>query len=173
MLEELNQRFICASCSEDVDPYHYSWRACVSRTVSPPLRDGLANDPDQVLHFIDYSDSSHPHPRWQAVSADEAKYWWESADYPPLPETWLCNHCSDYLAPGPFEPFGLVNRTGSKGDAIQHVQTEYVPSLAPALVSPNSFSDPKTPPYQASYRRCGCILIPDVQPTVAILGWGD
>ena len=41
-------------------------------------------------------------------------------------ETWLCNHCSDYLAPGSHMLFGRILRVGSKWEAIWHVQTEYV-----------------------------------------------
>jgi hypothetical protein len=41
-------------------------------------------------------------------------------------ETWLCNHCSDYLAPGSPMFFGRILRMGSKWEAIWHVQTEYV-----------------------------------------------
>lgn len=41
-------------------------------------------------------------------------------------ETWLCNHCSDYLAPSSPLPFGRISRVGSKWDAIRHVQMEYV-----------------------------------------------
>ncbi|KAI0295124.1 hypothetical protein B0F90DRAFT_1820696 [Multifurca ochricompacta] len=114
-LDQLDKYFICASCPLDVARRH-SWRSC-------------------VLHFVEASDADHAHPQWQIVSPDgvassltrrERERSSGAVQYsPPRFESWLCNHCSDYLAPSPPTRFGSCVMMGSKREAVQHVQTEH------------------------------------------------
>jgi len=119
MLEQLNRRFVCASCPADLEWVNRSWRSC-------------------VLHFVDCSETSHPYPQWRVVNFNEVAtrgknfddvfetfddvIWFSTRTET---ETWLCNHCSDYLAPGSHMLFGRILRVGSKWEAIWHVQTEH------------------------------------------------
>ncbi|KAH9988593.1 hypothetical protein BJV77DRAFT_1020843 [Russula vinacea] len=127
-LDLLNRRFICASCPADLEWIDRSWRSCVS-------------------HFVESSETSHPYPQWRLVSPDEVVMRGETFDdsiwYSPRFEktdTWLCNHCSDYLAPTSHSFFGRFLRAGSKWDAIWHVQTEH--NVEDPLVDVDVFSYP-------------------------------
>ena len=86
-------------------------------------------------HFIDETD--HVYPQWHVVSPDETAptsvVRERSFNVPHSPfrfVSWLCNHCSDYLAPHSPVRFGSCVMLGSKREAIQHVKAEYVRSFA-------------------------------------------
>ncbi|KAI0268997.1 hypothetical protein BGY98DRAFT_318382 [Russula aff. rugulosa BPL654] len=127
MLEHMDRRFTCANCPADVEWIHRSWRSCVS-------------------HFVDNSDADHSYPQWRVVSPDEVAIRGETHDdfiwFSPRTETetWLCNHCSDYLAPSSHMFFGRILRMGSKWEAIWHVQTEH--NVDVPLVDVDVFSYP-------------------------------
>jgi hypothetical protein len=131
MLEQLDRRFTCANCPADLEWYHRSWRSCVS-PVRSQFRNNSPTSGIQVSHFVDKSDVDHSYPQWRVVSPDEVAIRGETHDdfiwSSPRTETetWLCNHCSDYLAPSSPMFFGRILRMGSKWEAIWHVQTEYV-----------------------------------------------
>ena len=80
---------------------------------------------------------THPFPRWRVVNFDEVlrgdtygvfEIFEDVARLSTRTETetWLCNHCSDYLAPSSQFSFGRIPRVGSKWEAIRHVQMAYV-----------------------------------------------
>lgn len=132
ILEQLDRRFTCANCPTDLEWIHRSWRSCVSLACSR-FRNNSPSE-NQVSHLVESSDADHLHPQWRVVSPDEVAMRGETHDdsiwfSPPRrteTETWLCNHCSDYLAPSSSIFFGRILRTGRKWEAIWHVQTEYV-----------------------------------------------
>ena len=131
MLEQLDRRFTCANCPTDLEWIHRSWRSCVSLARSR-FRNNLPRCGNQVSHFVDNSDADHLYPQWRVVSPGEVAIRGETHDdfiwFSPRTETetWLCNHCSEYLAPSSPMFFGRIMRMGSKWEAIWHVQTEYV-----------------------------------------------
>jgi len=114
MLEQLDRRFICASCP---DWRLYSWRS-------------------SVLHFIDHSESGHT--QWRMV--ERGKRSDSGVLYPNRSEAWLCNHCSEDLAPIPSTPFGRVSWAVSKTDAVRHVQTTH--NINDPIVDVDLFSYP-------------------------------
>jgi len=126
MLEQLDRRFTCANCP-DLEWMHCSWRSCVS-------------------HFVDHSDANHLYPQWRVVSPNEVAIRGETHDdviwLSPRTETetWLCNHCSDYLAPSSPMFFGRILRMGGKWEAIWHVQTEH--NVVVPLIDVDVFSYP-------------------------------
>jgi len=119
-LDRLNRRFTCANCPTELEWIHRSWRACVS-------------------HFVDSPEADHLRPQWLVVSPHEVAMRGETHDdfiwlsHRTETETWLCNHCSDYLAPTP-------KLIVSKWEAIWHVQTEHNVDLP--LVDVDVFSYP-------------------------------
>lgn len=127
MLERMDRRFTCANCPTDLEWYHRSWRSCVS-------------------HFVDSSDVHHSYPRWRVVRPNEVAVRGETHDdsiwfsTPTETETWLCNHCSDYLAPSSTIFFGRILRTGKKWEAMWHVQTEH--NVEVPMVDVDVFSYP-------------------------------
>jgi len=129
-LEQLDRRFACANCPTDLEWFHRSWRSCVS-TARSRFRNNSPSG-NQVLHFVDSSEADHLYAQWRVVSPNEVAIRGETHDdsiwFSPQTETetWLCNHCSDYLAPSSSIFFGRILRTGNKWEAIWHVQTEYV-----------------------------------------------
>jgi hypothetical protein len=131
MLEKLDRRFTCANCPTDLEWYHRSWRSCVSLARSR-FRNNSPSSGNQVSHFVEISDADHLYPQWRVVSPNEVAMRGETHDdliwLSPRTETetWLCNHCSDYLAPSSAMFFGRIMRMGNKWEAIWHVQTEYV-----------------------------------------------
>jgi hypothetical protein len=131
MLEQLDRRFTCANCPTDLEWIHRSWRSCVSLARSW-FRNNSLRSGNQVSHFVDSSDADHLYPQWRAVSPNEVAIRGDTHDdfiwLSPRTETetWLCNHCSDYLAPSSPIFFGRILRMGSKWEAMWHVQTEYV-----------------------------------------------
>lgn len=130
MVEHLDRRFTCTNCPTELEWIHRSWRSCVSLTRSL-FRNRTPISWYQVSHFVDTSDADHLYPQWRVVSPNELAirgethndFIWFSRRTDT--ETWLCNHCSDYLAPTPAF-FGRILTMGSKWEAIWHVQTEYV-----------------------------------------------
>lgn len=82
------------------------------------------------MHFIGSLETSHPYPQWRVVSPDEVVSFDDSVWYSTRSEkeTWLCNHCPNYLAPNEPGSFGRDLRMGSRWEASWHVQTEYVTS---------------------------------------------
>jgi hypothetical protein len=147
MLEKLDGRFTCANCPTDDEWFHRSWRSCVSLARSR-FRNNLLRSGNQVSHFVDSSDADHLHPQWRVVNPNEVAIRGEthhdSIWFSPRTETetWLCNHCSDYLAPSSFMFFGRILRMGSKWEAIWHVQTEYVRCDAAMFVPLKTFPLP-------------------------------
>ncbi|KAH9054760.1 hypothetical protein EDB87DRAFT_1568074 [Lactarius vividus] len=118
-LDQLDKRFICGGCPEDTARRH-SWRSCVA-------------------HFV--AETDHVYPQWQVVSPDEMasslvrrERSSNVSDYSFRIESWLCNHCSDYLAPQTPLRFGSRVTLGSKRDAIHHVKAECV-AVLPGLHS--------------------------------------
>ena len=80
-----------------------------------------------MVHFVEEVDTDHQHPQWQIVSPDEMvtvrrEHSFNEPRYPFRLVSWLCNHCSDYLAPQPPFRFGSRVMSGSKRDAIRHVK---------------------------------------------------
>ncbi|KAF8487336.1 hypothetical protein DFH94DRAFT_849739 [Russula ochroleuca] len=109
MLEQLDRCFVCACCPADLQRIHRSWRSC-------------------VFHFVDCSETDHPYPRWRVVSPlvspdDEARRG-SPFDYchPHQPETWLCNHCSDFPSHGPSPSLVGTSEDGMQEHAHRHVQ---------------------------------------------------
>ncbi|KAH9008296.1 hypothetical protein EDB83DRAFT_531792 [Lactarius deliciosus] len=110
-LDQLDKRFICRGCPEDTARRH-TWRSCVA-------------------HFI--AETDHVYPQWQVVSPDEMASTLlvrreRSSNIPGYSfqsDSWLCNHCSDYLAPQTPLRFGSCVTLGSKRDAIHHVKAEH------------------------------------------------
>jgi hypothetical protein len=131
MLEQLDRWFTCANCPTDLEWCHRSWRSCVSLARSR-FRNNSPSNENQVSHFVESSDADHSYPQWRVVSPNGVAMRGETHDdliwFSPRTETetWLCNHCSDYLAPSSAMFFGRILRMGSKWEAIWHVQTEYV-----------------------------------------------
>jgi len=131
MLEQLDRRFTCANCPTDLEWIHRSWRSCVSLACSW-FRNNSPRSRKQVSHFVDRSDADHLYPQWRVLSPNEVAIRGETHDdfiwLSPRTETetWLCNHCSDYLTPSSSMFFGRILRMGNKWEAIWHVQTEYV-----------------------------------------------
>ena len=129
-LEKQGKWFTCANCPTD-EWFHRSWRSCVSLARSQ-FRNNSPRSGNQVLHFVDSSEADHLQPQWRVVSPNEVAIRGETQDdsiwFSPRTETetWLCNHCSDYLAPSSPMFFGRILRMGSKWEAMWHVQTEYV-----------------------------------------------
>lgn len=81
---------------------------------------------------MESSETDYPYPQWLVADLDfDDDPFTLPTWYGPQAETWLCNHCSDYLAPSLTVLFGRYLRFGPKVDAILHVQTEYVQFLAP------------------------------------------
>ena len=127
MLEQQDRWFTCANCPKDLEWHYRSWRSCVSLARSR-FRNNSPSE-NQVSHFVESSDEDHLYPRWRAVSPSEVVMWGhDDLWFSPRTETetWLCNHCSDYLAPSSAMFFGRILRMGSKWEATWHVQTEYV-----------------------------------------------
>jgi len=126
MLEQQDKWFTCANCPTD-EWFHRSWRSC-------------------VLHFVDSSEADHLYPQWRAVNPNEVAIRGETHDdsiwFSPRTETetWLCNHCSDYLAPSSPIFFGRILRMGAKWEAIWHVHTEH--NVDVPLVDVDVFSYP-------------------------------
>ncbi|KAH9954703.1 hypothetical protein BC827DRAFT_1241336, partial [Russula dissimulans] len=60
--------------------------------------------------------------------------------YPHRSEAWLCNHCSEDLAPISSVPFGRISWAVSKTDAIRHVQTKH--NIKDPIVDVDVFSYP-------------------------------
>lgn len=109
MLDQLGKQFLCRSCPED-DAKQPSWRSSVVHSLK-----GL-------LH--------HEHPQWEVLSSDDmvslaTERSFAIPRYPFQSVSWLCNHCSDYLAPQPPFRFGCHMLPGTKRAAIQHVKTEH------------------------------------------------
>lgn len=128
-LDQLDKYFICGSCPEDPARYH-TWRSCVA-------------------HFV--AETDHVYPRWNAVSPDEVASTSfvrpvrreRSSNIPYYSfrsETWLCNHCSDYLAFPPPWRFGSSVTVGSKREAIDHVKSEH--NIDDPMVDVDLFSYP-------------------------------
>ncbi|KAI9461907.1 hypothetical protein BJY52DRAFT_164408 [Lactarius psammicola] len=126
-LDQLDKRFICGSCPEDTARRH-SWKSCVA-------------------HFV--TETDHAYPQWQVVSPDETgstsslvrrERSGNIPNYPFRFESWLCNHCSDYLAPQPPSRFGSCVTMGIKREAIHHVKTEH--NIADPMVDVDLFSYP-------------------------------
>ena len=140
MLEHRDRRFICANCPTDLEWIHRSWRSCV-RPPRSRFRNNSPTRENQVSHFVDSSDTDHSYPQWRVVSPGEVAIRGETHDdfiwFSPRTETetWLCNHCPDYLAPSSTMFFGRILRMGSKWEAIWHVQTEYVRCNATMFIS--------------------------------------
>ena len=116
-----------------------------------------------MVHFVEEADTDHQHPQWQVVSPDEMvtvrrEHSFSEPRYPFRHVSWLCNHCSDYLAPQPPFRFGSRVMSGSKRDAIRHVKTECVRSLAVLPGSALIFSQAQ---HRRSCSRRGLILIPN------------
>jgi len=136
MLDQLDRHFVCASCPGERDWLHRPWKSC-------------------IMHFIDCSETDHPSPEWHMVCPDEAGRTCMSLSYPPRAQTWLCNRCSDYLAPepNPFVSifFGVTLRAGSKEDAIKHVQTEH--NVDDPAIDVDLFAYPYPPPMSSSNER--------------------
>ena len=153
MLEQLDRRFTCANCPTHLEWIHRSWRSCVSLTRSQ-FRNNSPRSPNQVSHFVDSSDAGHLYPHWRLVDHNEVAMRGETHDDSiwymrrTETETWLCNHCSDYLAPSSPAFFGRILRVGSKWEALWHVQTEYVRCDA-AIRPPKIF--PFLPQAQCGY----------------------
>ncbi|KAI0255615.1 hypothetical protein BJV78DRAFT_688132 [Lactifluus subvellereus] len=103
-LEGLSIQFICACCQQD---RYLSWRSC-------------------VLHFVESSETDHSYPQWQMVGPDYAASSSTRGERPgnndgyppPRIETWLCNHCGDYLEPDLLD-------LGSRADIVQHLRDEH------------------------------------------------
>jgi len=106
-LDQLDRRFICISCPEDLQIFRRSWRFCVS-------------------HYVDFLEF-HSYPRWQVVRHNEEAMRGSLFDfyYPHQPEMWLCNHCSDFLSPDPSASFVGTSNHGTKERAFKHVQTAH------------------------------------------------
>lgn len=116
-----------------------------------------------MVHFVEETD--HVYPEWQVVSPDETASTSlvreRSGHIPHSPfqiVTWLCNHCSDYLAPPPPMQFGSRVMLGSKRETIQHVKAEYVRSLA-AL--PESTLNSSQTRHRRPHGGRGLILVSD------------
>ncbi|KAI9507305.1 hypothetical protein F5148DRAFT_1206134 [Russula earlei] len=122
MLDQLDSHFVCTSCPEW---RRYSWRS-------------------SVLHFIEDSEMDRSHTQWRVVYPDEGAMRGEQSNYdvlyPHRSEAWLCNHCSDDLAPAPSAPFGRISWAVSKTDATRHVQTKH--DIKDPIVDVNLFSYP-------------------------------
>ncbi|KAH8987251.1 hypothetical protein EDB92DRAFT_2016097 [Lactarius akahatsu] len=114
-LDQLDKRFICGGCPEDTARRH-TWRSCVA-------------------HFV--AETDHVYPQWQVVSPDEMastslvrrERSSSVPDYSFSIDSWLCNHCSDYLAPQTPLRFGSRVMLGNKREAIHHVKAECVAVL--------------------------------------------
>jgi hypothetical protein len=87
-----------------------------------------------VVHFVQDT-LLHEHPQWEVLSSDEKVTLARERSlaiprYPFQSVSWLCNHCSDYLAPqAPFR-FGCLVLSGVKRNVIEHIKTVCVRSLA-------------------------------------------
>lgn len=108
MLDQLGKQFLCVCCPED-EAKHPSWRSC-------------------VVHFVD--ESTHELPLWEVLSTDKTITLTRERSmaiprYPFQSVSWLCNHCSNYLAPPTPFRFGCLVFSGNKKSAIQHVKTEH------------------------------------------------
>ena len=100
--------------------------------------DLLRRNLSQVAHFI--AETDHAYPQWQVVSTDvtalastslSRRDLFSILPYQPFRfESWLCNHCPDYLAPQSPHRFGSCVMLGKKREAIDHVKTECVRFLA-------------------------------------------
>ena len=80
-------------------------------------------------------------------------------------ETWLCNHCSDYLSPGPFVG---TSKHGTHEHAFQHVQTVYVRFDAAMLDPPKILISDFKAQYRPTFARCGSVLIPRLYPDLGV-----
>ncbi|KAH9968565.1 hypothetical protein BJV74DRAFT_868159 [Russula compacta] len=111
MVDQLGRHFVCAGCPLHLERNDLSWRCCVS-------------------HFVESSETDHPYPQWLAADFDEAAMdddpFAPQTWYGRQPETWLCNHCSDYLAPSLTVPFGQYLRVGSREDAFSMCRQDTV-----------------------------------------------
>lgn len=125
-LDQLDKRFICGGCPEDTARRH-TWRSCVA-------------------HFV--AETDHVYPQWQVVSPDEMastslvrrERSSNVPDYSFPIESWLCNHCSDYLAPQTPLRFGSRVTLGNKRDVIHHVKAEH--NIDDPMVDVDLFSYP-------------------------------
>ncbi|KAH9019534.1 hypothetical protein EDB84DRAFT_1275725 [Lactarius hengduanensis] len=129
-LDQLDKRFICGGCPDDTARRH-TWRSCVCLFS----RWG-------ITHEELGTEADHVYPQWQVVSPDEMastslvrrERSSNVLDYSFPIESWLCNHCSDYLAPQTPLRFGSRVTLGNKRDAIHHVKAECV-AVLPGLHS--------------------------------------
>ncbi|KAF8264923.1 hypothetical protein EI94DRAFT_1737300 [Lactarius quietus] len=107
MLDQLGKQFSCGVCTQKQP----TWRSCVTHFIYPGIID-------------------HEFPQWEVLSPDEMLPVVRERTFPIAREpfqtaSWLCNHCSDYLAPQPPFPFGCRILPGSRVAAIHHVKTEH------------------------------------------------
>ena len=107
-----------------------------------------------MLHFVEKTnvelehevDPEHEHAQFEVVS-DGTDYLAKDRSFA-IPSytfqvgSWLCNHCSDYLAPQPPFPFGSRVASGSKNDSIRHVKTVCARSLTVLLLESTLIFDP-------------------------------
>jgi hypothetical protein len=140
MLDQLGKQFLCVCCPED-EAKHPSWRSCVRHHFLHSVI-LLTRNSAQVVHFVD--ESTHELPLWEVLSTDKTITLTRERSmaiprYPFQSVSWLCNHCSNYLAPPTPFRFGCLVFSGNKKSAIQHVKTECVLSLA-ALPIPHLHS---------------------------------
>lgn len=83
-------------------------------------------------------------------------------------ETWLCNHCPDYLSPGPSPSLVGTSKHGAYEHAFQHVQTVYVRFDAAMLVSPKILISDFKAQYRPTFARCGSVPIPRLYPDLGV-----